>query len=444
MKTLIARLAASAVALALSLQSAAAQAPTKSIYPDLEPAAQEIYGLIWEHQEDLEQEDKFTWEVTVTKEKYDAMMKSFAPAVARFYKEHPEFFWLTGAHQMSVSYYDNGGTYDCTFTLNLPFRAPWSTGGRSIQEDKAALEAHVRRLAEEARAAGEDRYTQLGYVHDWLTHHNIYNDAAQRAGAEGDGMPWTALSALDEDFSPVCEGYAKAFYLVCDALDIPCLLQDNGDHMWNLVQMEDGEWYGVDVTYDDPQYTYNGEPRTGLVSGGERRTHFLQGEETFRAEHPLNAPEGPTLHPTAYADGVAYPSAQTVLVDGVPVEFAMYALKDERGYATNYVRLRDVAAVLNGTSAQFEVGWYGQVNVVTGWAYTGEADKPVPFTGEERYRLSHDATNVDGEQVELSAIILTDDAGGGYTYYQLRELGDALGFGVDWSAEEGVSISTEP
>lgn len=443
MEALIARLAAIFVALALSVQTVGAAAPKEYGYDSLDPGAQGVYDLLWEHQDDLEEDGVISWDVTVTPAEYDALMEGFAPGVKAFYQEHPELFWLTGAHQASVSYFDNGATYDCSFTLTLPFRAPWSTGGRSIAEDKAALEAGVDRLAQEAKAAGESRYTQLGYVHDWLTHHNIYNDAAQQAGSAGDGMAWTALSALDESLSPVCEGYAKAFYLVCAALDVPCLLQDNGDHMWNLVQMEDGNWYGVDVTYDDPQYTFNGVLQTGLVSGGESRKHFLQGVETFDQEHPVEPSAGPALHPTAYADGTAYPSTQTVLVDGVPVEFAMYTLHDEAGNATNYVRLRDVAAALNGTPAQFEVGWYGQVNVVTGWPYTGEGEKPAPFVGDQLYRLSHDATNVDGEQTELSAIILTDAGGGGYTYYQLRDLGKALGFGVDWSAQEGVTISTE-
>ena len=39
----------------------------------------------------------------------------------------------------------------------------------------------------------------------------------------------------------------------------------------------------------------------------------------------------------------AYASTQSVKVDGVAVEFQMYALKDEKGNDTNYVKVRDVA-----------------------------------------------------------------------------------------------------
>ena len=70
------------------------------------------------------------------------------------------------------------------------------------------------------------------------------------------------------------------------------------------------------------------------------------------------------LVPAAYASGgTAYASTQTILVDGTSVVFQAYALKDANGNDTNYVKLRDVAQVLNGTAAQFEVGWNGAVNL---------------------------------------------------------------------------------
>ena len=65
-----------------------------------------------------------------------------------------------------------------------------------------------------------------------------------------------------------------------------------------------------------------------------------------------------TLAPTAFAaGGTAYASTQAVEVDGKKIEFQMYALKDASGNGTNYVKLRDVAHVLNGTGAQFSVGY---------------------------------------------------------------------------------------
>ena len=52
-------------------------------------------------------------------------------------------------------------------------------------------------------------------------------------------------------YEPVCDGYAKAFKMVCDLLEIPCVLVVSSTHMWNNVLMDDGDWYNVDVTWDD-------------------------------------------------------------------------------------------------------------------------------------------------------------------------------------------------
>lgn len=142
---------------------------------------------------------------------------------------------------------------------------------------------------------------------------------------------------------------------------------------------------------------------------------------------------------------MASASAQSVLVDGKAVEFQMYALKDENGGVTNYVKVRDIASVLNGTAAQFEVGYYsGMVHLVKGWSYTPNgSEMNTPFSGDQLYTKSAAQTNVDGVNLDLDAITLTDANGGGYTYYKLRDLGSALGFTVGWSAEKGIYIETQ-
>lgn len=53
----------------------------------------------------------------------------------------------------------------------------------------------------------------------------------------------------------VCQGYAEAFELFMDALNIPCEVVigtgNGGGHAWNIVKV-DGKWYQIDVTWDDP------------------------------------------------------------------------------------------------------------------------------------------------------------------------------------------------
>lgn len=149
--------------------------------------------------------------------------------------------------------------------------------------------------------------------------------------------------------------------------------------------------------------------------------------------------------PALAEETAAVATTQSVLVDGRSVVFETYALLDADGYQTNYAKLRDVAYVLSGTAASFNVGWSVDQGVYaeTGKDYVANGtEMSTPYSGDRPWAPGAPTTQVDGKPVVLDAIVLTDDAGGGYTYYKLRDLGAALGFTVDWSAETGVSIDT--
>lgn len=154
---------------------------------------------------------------------------------------------------------------------------------------------------------------------------------------------------------------------------------------------------------------------------------------------------GLTAPAMAAVSPAAYPFTQDILVDGEPVTFNTYALRDEYGNYTNYVKLRDVAYALNGTCAQFAVEWDGSVNIIPGAAYTPNGtEMAVSFTGEQPYLRNPTPVRINGGDADLDALVLTDAGGGGYTYFKLRDLGAALGFVVDWTQETGITIDTEP
>lgn len=147
--------------------------------------------------------------------------------------------------------------------------------------------------------------------------------------------------------------------------------------------------------------------------------------------------------PVGAAGPLAHASTQIIQLDGKPVELQAYALADANGNLTNYVKLRDIAYLLNGTGSQFQVGWNGAVEVTTGQSYTPDgSEMHTPFSGDRTYSVPATATRVDGREVSLDAIFLTDDAGGGYTYYKLRDLGAALDFTVGWSGDRGIYLET--
>ena len=86
--------------------------------------------------------------------------------------------------------------------------------------------------------------------------------------------------------------------------------------------------------------------------------------------------------------------------------------------------------------------WDGAVSITTKAAYAPNGSElETPFAGDRAYQESTAATRIDGAAVSLHAILLTDDNGGGYTYYQLSDLGAAIGFTVSRNAEQGVVIT---
>ncbi len=227
-------------------------------------------------------------------------LQYFNDAVAAFDRDYPQVFWFRGGGATTFvakdgadihgSYSVTGGTYSVGLDVTLELASSWTlSGGRSLTNDLATVNTALNNLVKEANAGGSTRYAKLLALHDWLTENNIYN--TNNAASTQATISHSPISALVRDertgansLNPVCEGYARAFKMVCDKLEIPCVLvsgraTSNGsseDHMWNYVQMEDGKWYAVDVTWDDPAFPGN----SSLNSGGEDHTYFLVGSNT--------------------------------------------------------------------------------------------------------------------------------------------------------------------
>ncbi len=145
---------------------------------------------------------------------------------------------------------------------------------------------------------------------------------------------------------------------------------------------------------------------------------------------------------------IAYESGQMVeLGADTKVFMPAYALKDEKGNPTNYVRLRDLAALLNAGAAEFDVLWSAETGISiaphTPYEHPNGSEGNVPFSGDQPYVDYTRPTNVGQSPVTLRAFQITDENGGAHTYYQLRDLGRALDFNVGWSAGRGVFIEPD-
>lgn len=131
-----------------------------------------------------------------------------------------------------------------------------------------------------------------------------------------------------------------------------------------------------------------------------------------------------------------YTSFCWVRLDGKTKALRAFSLTDEKGNATNYVRLREVAQLLSGTKAQFEVGWTATEGIVLtkGCAYTVTGTEDAEPPTDRTAVLNTQTVNISGTAVVLESLTITDNqTGDGYTYVKLRDLGQALNFNVCWN-----------
>jgi hypothetical protein len=144
------------------------------------------------------------------------------------------------------------------------------------------------------------------------------------------------------------------------------------------------------------------------------------------------------------------PTAQALTVDGQAVTgVEVYAIIPANAVnGNNYFKLRDVAALLNGTDAQFSVDYDSATNtivIVTGQPYTSDGSElsggsAVSVTAQR----TSQALTINGETVnDLSIYAITHDGSiNGNNYFKLRDLGDKLGFGVDYDAQTNSVVVT--
>ena len=94
------------------------------------------------------------------------------------------------------------------------------------------------------------------YLHDYIVTHCDYDvTKAKRSASDQWHRLYTAYDCLVLG-SSVCEGYAKAFSVLCREAGIECygVTSSSNNHAWNLVRIG-GKFYYIDCTGDDPAST---------------------------------------------------------------------------------------------------------------------------------------------------------------------------------------------
>ena len=208
----------------------------------------------------------------------------FQTAWDAFKLDHPEIFYVNTSQLSLVT---EKTSYVFFNKVNYKYSVTEKEGGYYINsfKTKAELEdalSAVNSVTNSIKAgATGSRYNQIKYVHDWIVDHAEYNKA-------NDDTDDTIYGILVKK-KAVCEGYANTFKYLMDELNIPCVIvygnatNSSGEtesHAWNYVQLENGKWYAIDVTWDDP-IIYGG----GSLTNDSKYKYFLVGADSLEGNH---------------------------------------------------------------------------------------------------------------------------------------------------------------
>lgn len=302
------------------------------------------------------EEDKAEAAITADLGDLPNQIVAYAAAVyGAFDRDHAEVFWLSGSstYGYGTSYSYGGGVVNYTayiyfYLKNSTFdlRKTEYRSLSAIQEGCELRDQRVEAILEDCTATSDA--DKIRYLNDVLTKTNAYNSATG-AGNQSAASPdaWECISALEGNTGingPVCEGYSRALKVLCDKLEIPCVLAEGpaktsaddtpGGHMWNLVQL-DGAWYAVDVTWNDP-YVFGADVP---VSGYESTEWLFLGSQTmcsigltFAQSH--NESNKTTTNSLEYINGPvlseqAYTFPPEVIVPNIYLSHPTLLLEDE-------------------------------------------------------------------------------------------------------------------
>jgi hypothetical protein len=219
--------------------------------------------------------------LTVEMNYYHVLDHDAEEMVRSFYYSHPD--WAAELPEVNISLYPSQG--DSLHRI-VELELVWQTPAEELrQKSKEAVEAALQILSEMPVFFGSSE-EQTAQEVLWL--HDALSQAAAHApdNSEPQGNPHTAYGALVNG-PATGEGYAMAFKLLCDMLDIGCIVVPGSrlgeDDAWNLVKIGE-EWYHLSVSLNN----------RGLVTVYD---FFLIGdeaaEESLQWDRSLFPPAGP-------------------------------------------------------------------------------------------------------------------------------------------------------
>lgn len=207
----------------------------------------------------------------------------YQSAVETYIYDHPEVFYINvNKMYLNIETTTKGNNVTYNVFINSGNQANYLEDGYNSKEQIDSALAEIENVKNQilSQKTG-DAYQDIKMVHDYLIDSVEYDTTLSNPDI------YNIYGALVSKLS-VCEGYAKSYKYLMDALGIPCVIVigtgtnssgQSENHAWNYVQINN-IWYGVDTTWDDPVVIGGGRPTQTA-----RYQYFLKGENTLNKDH---------------------------------------------------------------------------------------------------------------------------------------------------------------
>jgi len=267
---------------------------SRHLYKQLDDTAKAIYSELYKNKENLKTgtykvDFGNAFQTLLSHEGGDEeLKKQYQSAIEALVYENPDIFYLD-VTKMYINiekitkitgtrynvYVDHGSDYS--------YLAEGFYSKNDIDKYEQQIEYVKNQIL--SQIEGRTDYQKIKLIHDYLI------DSVEYESDLTQGNIYNMYGALVQKRC-VCEGYAKAFQYLMNEIGIDNTIvigtgtNSKGkteSHAWNYVKLN-GNWYAVDVTWDDPIITGGGP-----LTNKSKYKYFLKGSNTMSENH---APSG--------------------------------------------------------------------------------------------------------------------------------------------------------
>lgn len=265
----------------------------KSLYLQLSDEAKIIYEKLYKNKENLKTGNyiiqfntsfNYLFKQNEEETAYNILKVAYQAAIEAFIYENPDVFYLD-VTKMYINFERKSQMNKVQYNIYISDyeETGYLAEGFTSKEEIDICEAKLELLKDTITKtiSNKNDIDKLKYIHNYIVDNISYDITVSKPNI------YNIYGALILQ-ECVCEGYAKAFQYLANAVGIENIIV-NGNatnslgntekHAWNYIKL-DNAWYAIDTTWDDPVIEGGGN-----LTDRIRYQYFLKGSNTMNKNH---------------------------------------------------------------------------------------------------------------------------------------------------------------